>query len=194
MQMSNGQKRTGTTDSTYGASFSAGQIIQVLFDATAGSIYFGQNNSFANGSGSFNQTFANATAAFTSISGQFIPAFVTYGGADISVNFGQRPFTYTPPTGFVALNTYNIAAGTVTTSGSFIGNLSADGPFVYLNGVPTAMTINGNAVTFGTNVDKLANGFKVRSALALYNLATSNTYSVTTNGAVFKNANAQGNP
>jgi len=113
MQMSNGQKRTGTTDSTYGASFSAGQIIQVLFDATAGSIYFGQNNSFANGSGSFNQTFATATAAFTGISGQFIPAFVTYGGADISVNFGQRPFTYTPPTGFVALNTYNLPDSTI---------------------------------------------------------------------------------
>ena len=23
-------------------------------------------------------------------------------------NFGQRPFTYTPPSGFVALNTYNL--------------------------------------------------------------------------------------
>jgi len=122
-----------------------------------------------------------------------VPAVGRNGSAG-SINFGQRPFTYTPPTGFVALNTFNISAGTVTTSGSFTGNLNADGPFVYLNGVPTAMTINGNAVTFGTNVDKLSNGFKVRSASALYNLATSNTYSVSTNGAVTKYANAQGNP
>ena len=26
----------------------------------------------------------------------------------VAVNFGQQPFTYTPPTGFVALNTYNL--------------------------------------------------------------------------------------
>jgi hypothetical protein len=32
----------------------------------------------------------------------------TSGGANATdVNFGQQPFTYTPPTGYVALNTYN---------------------------------------------------------------------------------------
>jgi len=107
--MSDGKKRNNSTDSTYGAGFSAGQYIQVLYDATAGAIYFGQNNSFANGSGSFNQTFATATAAFTSLSGEFIPFFITYGGADIYVNFGQRPFAYTPPSGYVALNSFNLA-------------------------------------------------------------------------------------
>jgi hypothetical protein len=108
LQMSNGQKRNNSTDSTYGAGFSNGQIIQVLYDATAGSIYFGQNDSYANGSGSFNQTFSNATAAFTGLSGEFMPCFVTYGGADIAVNFGQRPFAYTPPSGFKNLNTFNL--------------------------------------------------------------------------------------
>ena len=108
LQMSNGQKRTGTTDSTYGAGFSATQYIQVLYDATAGAIYFGQNNNFANGTGSFNQTFSTATAAFTGLSGEFMPCFVTYGGADIAVNFGQQPFAYTPPSGFKNLNTFNL--------------------------------------------------------------------------------------
>ena len=67
-------------------------------------------------------------------------------------------------------------------------------PFIYLNGVPAAMTINGNAVTFGTNADHLANGFKVRSSSASYNASGSNTYSITTTGAKFKYANAQTNP
>lgn len=110
MQMSNGQKRTGTTDSTYGSSFSATQIMQVLYDADAGSLYFGQNNSFANGTGIFNQLWSGAAAAFTGLSGQFFPAQITYGGADIAINFGQRPFTYTPPTGFKALCTANMPA------------------------------------------------------------------------------------
>ena len=110
-------------------------------------------------------------------------------------NFGQRPFSYTPPTGFVALNTFNLTAGTITTSGSFTGNGSTDGPFVYLNGVPTAMTINGNSVTLGTNADKLANGFKVRSSSSSYNNSgVSNSYTITSTGAKFKYANAQENP
>jgi hypothetical protein len=107
MLITNGNKRN-VTDSAYGTGFSAGQYIQVLYDATAGAIYFGQNNLFSNGSGNFNQAFSTATAAFTGLSEEFMPFFITYGGSDISVNFGQQPFAYTPPTGYVALNTYNI--------------------------------------------------------------------------------------
>jgi hypothetical protein len=180
------------SSASYGNTWTANDLIGIAFDVDAGKVWFAKNNTWqASGDPA-----AGTNAAYTNLSGSIgvlINDFGTYSNS-FAANFGQRPFTYTPPSGFVALNTYNIAAGAVTTSGSFTGNLSADGPFVYLNGVPTAMTINGNAVTFGTNVDKLSNGFKVRSASALYNLVTSNTYSVTTNGAVFKNANAQGNP
>ena len=80
----------------------------MLYDATAGAIYFGQNNNFANGTGSFNQTFSTATAAFTGLSGEFMPCFITYGGSDIAFNFGQRPFQYSAPSGYKALNTYNL--------------------------------------------------------------------------------------
>jgi hypothetical protein len=31
---------------------------------------------------------------------------VLIAGDSISINFGQQPFAYTPPSGFVALNTY----------------------------------------------------------------------------------------
>lgn len=122
LQITNGQKRNNATDSTYGAGFSNGQILQVLYDATAGSIYFGQNDSYANGSGSFNQTFSNATAAFTGLSGEFMPCFITYGGSDIAVNFGQRPFAYTPPTGFVGLNTFNLPTPTIGATASTTAN------------------------------------------------------------------------
>ena len=118
LQSTTGQKRNNATDSTYGAGFSNGQILQVLYDATAGAIYFGQNDSYANGSGSFNQTFSTATAAFTGLSGEFMPCFITYGGSDIAVNFGQRPFAYTPPAGFVALNTFNLPTPTIGATAS----------------------------------------------------------------------------
>jgi hypothetical protein len=110
-------------------------------------------------------------------------------------NFGQRAFAYTAPSGFKALCTQNLSEGTITTSGTYTGNGVADGPFVYLNGVPTAMTVGINAVTFGTHADKLSNGFKLRTTNVLYNQnALSYSYSITTTDAKFKYARAQPNP
>jgi len=123
------------------------------------------------------------------------------GGGAVTVNFGQRPFAYqTPGTNrpaatFKALCDTNLPEGTITTSGTYTGNGVADGPFVYLNGVPTAMTVGGNAVTFGTHADKLSNGFKLRTTSTTYNQnALSYNYSITATGAKFKYARAQPNP
>lgn len=174
----------GGVSGSSGGAWSAGDIIGVAVDKDNGTIEFFKNNTTQGGSRTI--TTNAAGNAYLQIS--------NYNGGVVHANFGQRPFAYTPPSGFVALNTFNLLAGTITTSGTFTGNSSTDGPFVYLNGVPTAMTINGNAVTFGTHADKLANGFKVRSSTSSYNTSGSNTYSVTSTGAVFKNANAQGNP
>lgn len=131
------------------------------------------------------------TSITTGLSGAQFPYGTT---AAANWNFGQRAFSGSCPTGFKALCTKNLPAGSATTSGSFTGNAAADGPFVWLNGTPTAMTINGNAVTFGTHADKLANGFKLRTNSASYNASGSNTYSVSTNAGVFKYNNAEGNP
>jgi hypothetical protein len=186
---STGYKSNGVTDSAYGNTYTTSDVIGVAVDMDAGAIYFYKNNTIQN----------SGNAAFTDLAGTtWMPYCVAGSSASTvtgSFNFGQQPFVYpTLPTGFLPLNTFNIAAGTVTTSGTFTGNLSTDGPMVYLNGTPTAMTINGNAVTFGTHADKLANGFKVRSSSILYNLIGSNTYVATTVGAVFKYEDAQSNP
>ena len=178
----NGNKYVNGTGSAYGATYTTGDVIGITFNSSTGTL----------------TGYKNGTSQGTIVSGlsvtSYFAAVSSYDSSAWAMNFGQRPFSYTPPTGFVALNTYNLPTGTITTSGSFTGNVSTDGPFVYLNGVPTAMTINGNAVTFGTNADKLANGFKVRSSSSSYNASGSNTYSITTTGAKFKNANAQTNP
>ena len=127
----------------------------------------------------------------TGLSGNQYPYSAT---AAADWNFGQRPFSGAVPGGYAKLCSQNIPAGTITTSGTFTGNASTDGPFVFLNGIPTAMAINGNAVTFGTDADRMANGFKVRTTNASYNAAGSNTYAITTTDAAFKNARAQINP
>ena len=177
----NGNKYADSTALTYGASYGVNDVVGIAFDSTAGTLTFYKNG-------------VSQGVAYSGISGTYFPYVRADSGTSGSCNFGQRPFAYAAPSGFKALCDTNIAEGTITTSGTFTGNASADGPFVYLNGVPTAMTINSNAVTFATHADKLANGFKVRSSSGSYNTAGSNTYSITTTGAKFKYARAQPNP
>jgi hypothetical protein len=48
------------------------------------------------------------------ISGQqYFALFNGYSSGVNAYNFGQRPFTYTAPTGYVALNTYNLPTSTI---------------------------------------------------------------------------------
>jgi hypothetical protein len=180
---SNGQKYTNSAGAAYGATFTTGDVIGLALDMDAGTLVFYKNGT-------------SQGTAFTGITGTYFASLQNPGAnGTMSFNFGQRAFAYTAPSGFKALCTQNLPAGTITTSGTFTGNGSADGPFVYLNGVPTAMTINGNAVTFATHADKLSNGFKVRSSSASYNNSgASNTYSITTTSDKFKYALAQPNP
>lgn len=180
-----GRKIVNNVASAYGATYTT-DVIGCAFDADARTVEF-----FKNG------VSQGVISIDASANGYVLGVSLGWGYTAqpfANVNFGQRPFAYTPPTGFKALCTKNLPVGSVTTSGSFTGNAAADGPFVWLNGTPTAMTINGNAVTFGTHADKLANGFKLRTNSASYNASGSNTYSVSTNAGVFKYNNAEGNP
>jgi hypothetical protein len=193
----NGDKNYGGTSAAYGNSYTVGDVIGCAVDMTNGKIWWSKNGTWqASGDPA-----AGTNAAYTDLLTRGSNAFLVYSAQNavnnsntLNWNFGQQPFVYTAPSGFLPLNTFNIAAGTVTTSGTFTGNASTDGPMVWLNGTPTAMTINGNAVTFGTQADKLANGFKVRSSSASYNASGSNTYVATTVGEVFKYEEAQANP
>ena len=189
----NGTKYNNNASSSYGSSYTTNDIIGIAFDADNGKVFFAKNGTWqASGN-----PVAGTNAAYTGLTGRFFPAYTegtNNSATTYSCNFGQRPFAYTAPSGFKALCTENLPEGTITTSGTFTGNADDNGPLVYLNGVPTTMTINGNAVTFATHADKLANGFKLRTNSVSYNTSGSNTYSVSATGDKFKNARAQINP
>jgi len=98
---SDGTKTISGTSSSYGATFATGDIIGVAFDADAGTLTFYNNNT------------SQGTAASGLTSGPYFPAVtrsVGGGGSNGTeiANFGQRPFAYTPPTNFLALNTFNL--------------------------------------------------------------------------------------
>lgn len=171
--------------SAYGLSYTTGDVIGVTYDPATTTLTFYKNNS-------------SQGSAYTNVTAGNVYAFVSgISGADFAVNFGQRPFTYTPPSGFKELNTQNITSTAVSTSGSFTGNAAADGPVVWTDGNPATLTINGNAVTFGTHADKIAGGFKLRSALAAYNASGANTWTATAGNRFVRNRkpnNGQVNP
>ena len=92
---SNGQKIVNGTSSAYGASWAATDLIGVAFDADALTITFYKNNTSQG-------TITGVT------SGIVWRPFMHANGVTANINFGQRPFSYTPPSGYVALNTYNM--------------------------------------------------------------------------------------
>ena len=85
----------GLSNAAYGASYTNGDTIGTALDLDAGTITFYKNG-------------VSQGVAFTGLSGEFAPATGLYSTANHDVNFGQRPFKYTPPTGYLKLNTFNL--------------------------------------------------------------------------------------
>jgi hypothetical protein len=100
-----GEKVNNGTATAYGNSWTSGVVIGCAIDMTNGKIWWSKNGTWqASGDPA-----AGTNAAFTGLTGTFVPAWSFYDASDsYTPNFGQQPFTYTPPANFLALNTYNI--------------------------------------------------------------------------------------
>jgi hypothetical protein len=133
--MSNGQKY-GPGGGSYGASYTTNDIIGIALDMDAGSITFYKNGT-------------SQGTAFTSLGGsEWRPMVYASGTSTFVCNFGQRPFAYTAPSGFRALNTQNLPTPTIgatpaTQAGKFFN------PVLYTgNGFPTSGTQSVSGVGF----------------------------------------------
>lgn len=113
----------GAPVATYGTVPSSGQVMQIAFDPTSGKLWFGRANVWYNSGNP--ETGANPVAMLsTSIKWMFMAA--AYNNT-LTVNFGQRPFTYTPPTGFKALNTRNLPTPSIRkASNAFVTKLDTE--------------------------------------------------------------------
>ena len=98
---SNAEKWVDGTSSSYGETFTNGDVIGIAVDSAANTITFYKNNT--------SQGAISLTSNVTS--GAMIG--IDLYNRSVSMNFGQRPFAYTPPTGFKALNTYNLPTPTI---------------------------------------------------------------------------------
>jgi len=96
-------------------------VYQIAIDNDLGKLWIGKANTwYASGNPSAG---TGEVGTFTSQS--LIPFAMVQKGSltansNLRYNFGQRPFTYTPPTGFVSLNTKNLPTPTITNGAAYM--------------------------------------------------------------------------
>ena len=137
--------RNGTSSSQVGSNqtFAAGGIVQVAIDRDNNQAWLGYNNVWVNAT---NGTDGNPSAG-TNPTVSSLPAdlFIIIGlyANSGNVNFGQQPFTYTPPTGFVALNTFNLPTPTIGATPATTANKYMDATTYTGNGGTQSITSLG---------------------------------------------------
>ena len=175
-----GGKYNNGSNVAYGSSYTTGDVIGCAFDADNGTLTFYKNNV------SQGTAFSGLTSGpyFFAMSGR------TSGTPNnCSINFGQRPFTYTPPTGFVALNTQNLPAPTISNGAQYM----AASLFTGTSGnVTVSNAVNGISfqpdflwVKARSNAQGHSNADSVRGASKLLQTNLTNAESTLTNPPTF---------
>ena len=128
-----GNKLNNGTGLVYGSAYTANDVIGVALDLDAGTITFYKNN-------------VSQGVAYSGLVGTFAPACSdtsTTSGANFAFNFGQRPFSYTPPAGFRALNTQNLPTPSIVNGANFMAATTYTG-----NATARSLSNAVNSVSF----------------------------------------------
>ena len=158
----------GASSASYGASWTAGDVIGIALDLNAGTLVFYKNG-------------VSQGTAFTGITGTVFPKFGYWHGLG-NFNFGQRPFAYTAPSGFKALCTANLAEPTIadgstamdvvlyTGNGSTqtISGLNFSPDFVWLKTRSNTVGHNLYDVIRGVNKPLITNSTAAEDATNIY--------------------------
>ena len=108
--------KSGASQGAYGATYTNGDVIGVAVDADVSTITFYKNN---------------VSQGFTSYAVQgLFPAICDSSNSSAvttDVNFGQRSFAYTPPSGFKALCTANLPVATIKQGNKYMDATLATG-------------------------------------------------------------------
>jgi hypothetical protein len=135
-QLTNTILRLNGSSVTITGAVASGDVFQVAVDLDNLKVWLGKNNTWYDSAGGTTgnpATGANATGTLTS-GAIYFPAALKYGTANAqAANFGQRPFAYTPPTGFKALNTLNLPTPTILKGNQYFDATTYTGTGASLN-------------------------------------------------------------
>jgi hypothetical protein len=168
-----GTKIVNGTSSSYGSSYTTGDIIGVALDLDGGTVTFYKNNT------------SQGSISLPTTGIPYAPVYwwssSTSSGAS-TFNFGQRPFAYTAPSGFKALCTQNLSTPTVAQGDDYFNTVLYTG-----NGSTQSITGVGFQPDFVWN--------KARSAAYSNRLAdvlrgATNLLNTDSTGAAFTDANS----
>ena len=106
-----GTKYVSGSNTAYGASYTTGNIIGVALNIDSGTVTFYKDNT------------SQGAITLPANTGGWVFQAQAAGGANsatLNINFGQRPFSYTPPSGYVALNTFNLPDSTIKNGAGYM--------------------------------------------------------------------------
>jgi hypothetical protein len=112
-----------STQFSQAGAISSSDVFQIAYDSSTGKVWLGKNNTYYTSAGAGTGNPSAGTNEFGTISTATEYCAYTGGNSGTttsSINFGQQPFAYTPPSGFVALNTQNLSAPTISNGASYM--------------------------------------------------------------------------
>jgi len=156
-----------TSLSTYGT----GDVIGVALDIDNGKLWFAKNGTWqASGDP------ANGTNPIKSgLSASYWQLGTSAYNTTSNANFGQRPFAYTPPSGYKSLCTYNLPAASIVNGASYMAATTYTG-----TGASQAISNAVNGVSFQPDF-VWAKQRGVGTDHVLYDVIRTGTYSLTSN-------------
>jgi len=121
------------TGVAYAASSTTGDIIGIAMDADAGSITFYKNGT----------SLGVAYTGMTNTGNGWLFGSDSDPNGSFFWNFGQRAFAYTPPTGYNALNTYNLSTPAIPSGAAYMAATTYTG-----TGATQVVTNTVNGISF----------------------------------------------
>jgi hypothetical protein len=118
------------------ASYTNNDVIGVAVDIGGATVQFYKNNAAQGTAQSISAITAPLVACLAQLSGG--------GSATANINFGQQPFSYTPPSGFKTLNTTNLPTPTIGATASTTANKYFDVSLYTGNGSSVSVTNSGS--------------------------------------------------
>lgn len=98
-------------------SYTTNDVIMIAVDVDAGKFWYGKNGTWIESGNPASGT----NALFTNLTGTIIPMLgQNTSGNTCAVNFGQRAFSYTAPSGYKALCTQNLPTPTVNNGANYM--------------------------------------------------------------------------
>ena len=103
---------SNSTSFSFGNSYTTNDVIGIAVDLDNDKLYFSKNGTFQNSANPSAGTGGQSIISAKSTTAGFYRFCLTDGGTGstdiVTANFGQKSFTHTPPTGFVALQQDNL--------------------------------------------------------------------------------------